>query len=405
MLESGKTVVEEIITWECRPENPALSHVREADTTVLPWRAPSLERTDEELWMDCWTSFIKGAIMESKNDEKTKRGEEKGEERAPDQAKEVNGSFAKQLLLDIREISRENKSLQKEVASLKETILRRDDLMLKYKELEKTNTDLKPEIENLRGSVKESRTTIETLTAERNAAEKKLKAMQEAMDELRKEMRKQTKDTEPVPRQTGRAKASFHIDIYRRDDETQYDGWINLVGSDKDCKLTGFDKDAIIRFLADNLPKSEKAIQTERIAEDSERPFPVDKRLPVAEKTGHVQLSVRQSGTDTPTQMIQHDKPFDISIAIDPQALRLGKSAPKSCTASVEAKPLEGGATRTVGRYTGSLSPKGTFTVRGHARTLSPGFYYLATRVAVKPEKAGEQPVNFSEERFPVDVY
>ena len=376
-----------------------------ADTLTIP-SAARLQRAVERVWIECWTSCAKGEIMKSKDEETSKKetlrnGDVQKDELAPSQAKESNGSSAQQLLLlEVQESSRTNKALQKEIAALREAMLQHDDLVVKNKELERTNCDLKDQIAALQESTKKSAEILalmEKLKEERDAAEKRVKALEETIAGLRVKLQTPTQDLVVVPEDVGRAKASFRVDVYLPDDEANYRGRIEHILTKEAKTFTGFDKNAITTFIADRLPKSERATASSQVKKPTTRATGR-----VAVEPAMMRLSVMPSGSERPTRMVKHNKPFKIDIALDEKVLTVAHGASVQCTASVQARPIEGGSVRSIGQYSGVLSPKRTLTLQAYP--LSTGFYYLSAQVTVNPQKAGEQALRFVEEQYAVDV-
>ena len=374
------------------------------DTLTIPSQA-RLQRAAEQTWIECWTSCRKGAIMESKDEDTTKNEMKNGDvqkvDLAPAQAKESNGSSTQQLLLEMQESSRTNKALQKEIAALRETMPQRDELLLKNKELERTNSNLKDQIAALQESTRKSAeilSLMEKLKEERDAAEKKAKALEETIGQLSAKLHAPTWDAAIVPEEVGRAKASFRVDVYLPDDEANYRGRIEHILTKEAKTFTGFDRNAIVDFIAAHLPKSERGTSSGQVKKPSARATGS-----VAVEPAMMRVSVMPSGSERPTQMVEHNKPFKVNIALDEKALAVEQGTAVHCTASVQAKPIEGGMGRTIGQYSGTLSPKKTLTLP--AQPLASGFYYLSAQVAVIPQKAGEQSLRFAQEEYPIDVY
>jgi hypothetical protein len=198
---------------------------------------------------------------------------------------------------------------------------------------------------------------------------------------------------------TQSAKSSFRIDLYARDSESGFTGKIQSVLTEESKNLSGFDKEAIIDFIAARLPKIKEISEKTRTRKAGTLP---------AEQTKAAQdrmnVSVVPTGSRFPTRCLKHDKPYDINITFEPNAPIFKQPVGVSYTITVQARPLEGGTSRILSTQTGLFSVSRSFTLHVQPKTVARGFHYLITQLTVQREKSGDPPLRMEGEEFAIDV-
>ncbi len=138
--------------------------------------------------------------------------------------------------------------------------LRGDELEVRSKELEKVNRELMEQLSALRRSLDTSSVdllSLDTLKVERDALQLRHDELERSVEQLKGKIRSLQLTPEPVVDEPSSAKASFRIDVYARQGNGGYVGKIEDVFTKEKRSFETLDAEIITGFIGARLPRVE----------------------------------------------------------------------------------------------------------------------------------------------------
>lgn len=122
-----------------------------------------------------------------------------------------------------------------------------------------------------------------------------------------------------------------------------------------------------------------------RVATPASEPQ-VEKRPQPPRPGGHPHLQSFQvvpSGTENPSTLLSHDRPFDVRLDVDMSSLETAGATPLTYRATVYASDLGGGPRQTLGESQGAVTRTGNLAIQIPGTFLKPGTYRLEAEMAL----------------------
>jgi myosin heavy subunit len=337
---------------------------------------------------------IKGAIMKqltrgSKGDKKSKQDLQQ----ELTETQEVIQKQRTQLEDCAHELQRVKDQLS-DVEELKAKLSATEKRLVRIKELEKSNDQLKA---RLRESEHDSSKQVEKIKQGLEASERERSGLMEKIGQLEKEIdslkghsdvgEPHKEDiTEPIPT----SKSSFRVDIYPY--QGHYQGKIeHLLSKDKKA-FKGLDQNAIKEFIARHLPtpdenhKELKPGGAFRIAPGNSAEQGAQAKVPNLSE-----LKIVRPDSALSCRTIYHDQSFQIQAHFDLGEFNLDAKGPFEHQIIVYANSLEGKPRYTVAQTKGTIRSRDETTVRMTGAAPPEGTYRLGAFVTLSSSRARHQ--------------